>query len=640
MIIAIANVIGKVNSGISYVKKLIKSFKERVLADGGVFEAEACLENQLSSLQGIGLLDDASLLVTPNAYKASVLYDIVPNTTLGDLGVVRATSATRVDANGLVEIPRTNLILQSQTFENASWSKINSSVIANTVIAPDGTMTADSIINNVGNNQFSRLRQIQSAIIGQSYSFSCFIKKGNTNFCNLTVFDGANFTAYFNIDDGNIGTLSSGITADIIPYEDNWYKCTLNRVASSTSLQFIISPCLIDNSNVSNLNDFIYLWGAQLETGLTATEYIPTVASIRTKFAGITQDGSSASNIPRLDYTNSSCPSILVEPQRTNLVTYSEQFDNANWEKSIIGINTSIGTNGIESNVANAPSGTLTADRVNFTLQSDLDLGLKQVYASAVATQSFVASIYVKGEGSNIGKQIKLRIKRSIGGSFVSVDTTITLTSDWVRITSSALTLLASNTGVQYIISSNDATNALIWGAQLEAGANATSYIPTVAASVTRNADVISKTGISSLIGQTEGTIFFDIQTVNTENIKAISIGSVDFNNYMYYYESSNNYYFIIVSGGVTLTLPFTGPTLPSRKKIALRYSQNNFSMWINGVKRVEKLEVFNPPSGLNKMQFVNPFNQPNTVLDSKINSVLLFKTALSNTELSQITTL
>jgi len=196
----------------------------------------------------------------------------------------------------------------------------------------------------------------------------------------------------------------------------------------------------------------------------------------------------------------------LIEIARTNLLLRSEEFDNASWEKNVVGINTSIGTNGIESNVANAPSGTLIADRVNFTLQSDLDVGLKQVYASAVATQSFVSSIYVKGEGSNIGKQIKLRIKRSVGGSFASVDTTITLTSDWVRITSSALTLLASNTGVQYIISSNDATNALIWGAQLEQGSNATSYIPTIASIRTKFAGITQDGSVAQNIPRLDYT--------------------------------------------------------------------------------------------------------------------------------------
>ena len=169
----------------------------------------------------------------------------------------------------------------------------------------------------------------------------------------------------------------------------------------------------------------------------------------------------------------------LVDLVPYNLLQQSETFTSASWGKNALGINTSIGASGIEANIANAPNGTLTADRVNFILQSDLDIGLFANYSIATTGQSFVGSIYVKGEGSNIGKQIKLRIKRSTGGSFVGVDTTITLTSDWVQITSSALTLLANNSGVQYSMSSNDATNALIWGAQLVEGTSARDYLRT-----------------------------------------------------------------------------------------------------------------------------------------------------------------
>ena len=279
---------------------------------------------------------------------------------------------------------------------------------------------------------------------------------------------------------------------------------------------------------------------------------VRATTATRVNSAGLIE--SVAINAPRLDYTGGGCPRILVEPLRTNVILQSETFDNASWNKNASGINTSIGTSGIESNVANAPSGTLTADRVNFIPQIDLDLGLNQLYASAVATQSFVSSIYVKGEGSNIGKQIRLRIKRSLGGSYAAVDTTITLTSDWVRITSSALTLLALNTGVQYIISSNDATNALIWGAQLEQGSNATSYIPTTTAAVPRDADEISKTGVSSLIGQTNGTIFVEANlTANTAERRIITVSNGTETQRIFFYTDATILYVDFNNSSVTV---------------------------------------------------------------------------------------
>lgn len=213
----------------------------------------------------------------------------------------------------------------------------------------------------------------------------------------------------------------------------------------------------------------------------------------------------------------------LIEDTPYNLLQQSQTFENASWGKNALAINTAIGTSGIQSNVANAPNGTLTADRVNFLLQSDLDVGLNQNYSLATANQSFVGSIYVKGEGSNVGKQIKLRIKRNIGGSFVAVDTTITLTSDWVRITSSALTLLTNNTGVQYIISSSDATNALIWGAQLVTGTSAKEYFPTTNRLNVARLDYTNSSCPSILVEPQRTNIFPKSQTTSTWTFTNIS---------------------------------------------------------------------------------------------------------------------
>jgi hypothetical protein len=599
----------------------------------------------------MSLFDEASLIVTPNAFKASKLFSIKPTDGSGDLSAVRATSATiPKNAQGLVEVPRTNLFLRSEEFDNTYWVKANSAVIANQIISPNGTLTSDKLIASVGVSDHV-LRSGFSITPNTNYTLTVFAKKSEYNFFVVRRI-GSVIDTYFNLNNGTLGNVGSGVVASILNVGDGWYRCSVTFTPTTGT---VVDISLSNTNGVISYNgdgtSGIFIWGAQLEVGSTATEYIPTVASIRTKFAGITQDGSSASNIPRLDYTNGSCPSILVEPQRTNLALRSEEFDNAYWVKSAA----SIAANSITS-----PNDTITADK----LIEDTSASAHRFISTSFSTLtgvSYTVSIFLKKAGRDYAY---IRLNNS-GGDIIAANinllngtvsqsifgniTIVPYNNDWYRVIATG-TSISTSSGSFEVRTSNSATYAnytgngtsgiFVWGAQLEAGSNATSYIPTQGSTVTRNADVISKTGISSLIGQTEGTIFFDIQTVNTENIKAISINSVDFNNYIYYYESTNNYYFIIVSGGVSLTLPFAGVTLPSRKKIALRYSQNNFSMWINGVKRVEKLEAFNPPSGLNKMQFMNPFNQPNTVLDSKINSVLLFKTALSNTELSQLTTI
>ena len=88
-----------------FFKSIISLFKTRVLNDGGTFEAETNLENQLNTL-GSTLFDSASLVITPNGVKTSKLYSIKPSDGTGDLTVVRNTSATRIDENGnIVNVP-------------------------------------------------------------------------------------------------------------------------------------------------------------------------------------------------------------------------------------------------------------------------------------------------------------------------------------------------------------------------------------------------------------------------------------------------------------------------------------------------------------------------------------------------------
>ena len=90
----------------------------------------------------MSLLDKASLIVTPNSYKESKLYSVVPNTTLGDMDVVRATTATRVNSAGLIEVVPRNLCTYSNDLSNSIWEKPNSTLVYNDIISPDGKTNA------------------------------------------------------------------------------------------------------------------------------------------------------------------------------------------------------------------------------------------------------------------------------------------------------------------------------------------------------------------------------------------------------------------------------------------------------------------------------------------------------------------
>jgi len=350
-----------------------------------------------------------------------------------------------------------------------------------------------------------------------------------------------------------------------------------------------------------------------------------------------------ANNVPRLDYplggAVNGCPALLVEPSAANYLVRSQEFDNASWGKNATGIDTSIGTSGIQANVAVSPDGTQNADRVNFLLQGDVDLGLNQNYAAATTGQIYNTSIWFKGEGANIGKQIKVQMKRASGGTFVGTTATITLTSGWVRFASSAITLGASNSGVQVVVSSNDATNALIWGSQLEQGSVATSYIPTTTGSVTRNADVISVTGaVSGAIGQTEGTMYCEFEATNdasTRRLLTLSDGN-QLNRIMIYYTSSA---WRAQIQGTSISL---GNFTSGYHKIAFAYQQNgvsgNLFASIDGGAVVSGTSATFPTSlnmvNLGKIEDTGS----SSFLNGRIRAAALYTTRLTNDELQALT--
>ncbi len=153
---------------------------------------------------------------------------------------------------------------------------------------------------------------------------------------------------------------------------------------------------------------------------------------------------------------------------RRNLLEYTEAFDNSAWIKT--------GTTSVTSNAGVAPNGTQTADRVNNFDDAQGDR-LKQTIT--ITNSTLRGSVWVKGEGSNIGKDITLVIKRQ-GGTYTGSSSTHTLTDSWVRLDGN-ITQLSDNTGASLVFSSpasNSAESFLVWGAQIEQSSTATEYQP------------------------------------------------------------------------------------------------------------------------------------------------------------------
>ena len=352
-------------------------------------------------------------------------------------------------------------------------------------------------------------------------------------------------------------------------------------------------------------------------------------------------------NVPRLDYLGSTCPRLILEGQRTNFSTYSEQLDNAAWTKA----NCTISANAVTS-----PDGYQNADNI-VTTAANSDIG--RLTATITAnTATYTQSAFFKWVSGY--EFVKYRIALVGGtaqaayldfnartGAFSASDTTYKIESygnGWFRV-SFQITNNGTNTSLITQIYPTNVTTATqtlsAWGFQVEEGAYATSYIPTVAASATRGADACSKTGISSLIGQTEGTLFVEVNFngtgFGTDNDFLIYAGNGSNTNSMYIDYYNNLFRFVVFTGG-SLTFYTDIATTNGTHKLGLAYKSGSYAAYVDGVQIAVDTNAANPPTtsifslGGNATGF--------TAITKNTKQALLFKTRLTNAELAELTTL
>ena len=567
----------------------------------------------------MSLFDSASLVVTPNGVKEGKLYSIKPSDGSGDLVVTRATTATRVNSDGLIEQVPYNFVTYS---ENMSLQPFNVGVSVNTTAttSPIGTSNGNKVIEDTSNSGHT-IRTSAGTPNGFDI-VSVYAKAAERSFIQLQSWADPASRVNFDLTNGVVSAASVATIYGIESVGNGWYRCYANVQASgggTVGVGIITSGTSAWNENyLGNGTSGVYMWGLQVNTGTTLKPYFPTTDRL---------------NIPRLDYTNGSCPSILVEPQRTNLMTYSEQFDNSNWIKYSNGT----GVNPIvTSNSTISPSGLTNADTIVLnsgagTTASDQS----SIYQTFSITNGnvYTFSFYAKG---NVGGE-QLMVRHAGGASY----TKITLTNQWVRY---QVTETASYTGTGFaeiIIRRglNEPINAsctfYAWGAQMELGSYATSYVPTQGSSVTRNADVISKTGISSLIGQTEGTMFADLNLNSRVSFNYIAISDNDSTtNYIGVYISNSFIQLETVVGGVVQTaITFTNSST-GRFKIAAAYKLNDFVFYVNGNLIGTDTSASVPTCNTLNL---TAFNRANSI---EINSSSLWKERLDNATLATLTTI
>jgi hypothetical protein len=684
----------------------------------------------------------------------------------------RTSAATYVDQLGrIVPTPVSpNLLTFTQELDNAAWTKTNATVVTNAGLAPDGTMTADKLVESATTGAFSA-SQAPTMAASTMHTFSCSMRAAERSFGVMNIYTGtASCWTWFNLSNGTVATLGSGATASIEPMGGGWYRCSLSiQTASSGTPNIAVWPAATNGvlSYAGTAGSGIFIWGAQLEqtpdanltlgselttngtldtdtawakgTGWTISsgaaqanvgafqvidqtitittgkvyrvsfdvtayssgnvrasliggtavigavrastgQYVAYLAAVsgNNKIA-IGSDGSgfigTIDNIsvrevtaaspstytrnfggrfpPRFDYDPVTLAprGLLIEEQRTNLVTRSEEFDNAAWQKTGVTVT---------ANATTSPDGTVDADKLvedstsaaHQTFNGPISISAGSTYTYTVYAKAAERSWFAISAWDTSERFTFFNLATGVVGTN-AVGNTATITpvgNGWYRCTVTR-TVSAASTYGQFFVSTADnvvsytgtaGSGVFIWGAQLEAGAFATSYIPTVASQVTRTADSAAITGanFSPWYNQSEGTFvaeatFFGLNKGLSDGLLAASIGTSAENTALFRTGAANNIAGIMRDGSsdqAVYTVAMAGQPV----KVALAYATNNTGYALNGTAQATDTACTVPT--VDRLLIGAVYAAGDFPTNGHIRSIRYYPTRLTNAQLQALT--
>lgn len=457
-------------------------------------------------------MDIPSLFMIPSAVSSGKVHSVFPNSTDADFDFNRDSDATRVNSEGLIE--RVGYygseLVSNGNFNDSSFWSVGQYW---------------SIANGLAT------RTVVGSELNYSISKSSLLVIGKTYRVDITV---------HSVQSGNVKVVLGATNG-----EEYTEAGTYTFVGTcTTNTNFKISPSndfngSIDSVSVKEVTGDRARLNYEIEGGLVNTK-----------------------------------PSLLLEPQSTNLITYSEDYSQSSWNKLNAQVSRTVVTSpdGNNTNVFN-----LTGTNGN-------------LYVGGTTGVQYTISVYIKSNNKNKDK-FKLRLGNNISSEYEA-------TNEWKRYIFTS----TPTTGVLGITTSSSPDNEfdlLVWGFQLEQLSYATSYIPTNGSTQTRAAETCNGAGTSSILPSEEGILYAEIaalassDSTNPNRNIAISDGTSN-NTAIFYYQSSTNRlsYIIIVGGSVVASGSVDTYTVTNFNKIALKWKQNNFCLYVNATK------VFSDTSG------------------------------------------
>jgi len=577
----------------------------------------------------MSIYKSSSLAMIPTAYKDGKLYSLRPTDGSGDFTFTRCggaagcdLAATRVDVNGLIEKGRENLITYSNDFLNASWNKGSILSVTDGHSGYDGSNDASLVVPNtiLAGHLISKNGETYTGL----QTYSVYAKNGGYDLqLRATGIGSTTIWVSFDLTNGVVGTTGGGhIDSSITSLVGGWYRCSMTFTTAASPY---IGIYQVPNGATAGQGEAfvgdgtsgLYIQDAQVEVSLVATDYIETGAS--TAQAGILED------MPRLDYSGgASCPSLLLEPQRSNLV---DDYSGYTWDSFNGSAISFTGTEQSPEGFNNAVTWRFAGSSGEVVQRSSISISNSTTYT--------ISGYFKLTSGTLTSGSNQIKGLDGLTGGSVSLNT---LTNEWQRL---SFSVTSSSTSGRVQLRCDNSATIQVYGLQLEAGSYKTSIIPTYGTSQTRSGDVCKKTGISSLIGQSEGTLFIDIVPQDKEfqiYYQARTTGSSNAGQIDIRYQSGALKTLGADGGASNFSISFGDIVVGQRYKCAVRYAENDVAFYVNG--SLAGTDTSASFSSSTKGQITFHENTGSFLPHAEVKQALVFTTGLTNAELAALTTL
>ena len=568
------------------------------------------------------LFDSASLALIPSGVKDGKLYSIKPTDGSGDFTFSRGTdTATRVNSDGLIEKERSNQILQSNSFDT-TWTTSSTSVTGGQS-GYDGSSDAWLLSKSAANGHIR-----QNITTSGVKTFSIYAKANTSNWIRLRFDNSAgDENAWINISNGSIGS-DSGIATYTTDIGSGWYRLAIQ--SDSTNLtNFRIYPAEGDNDS-SATSGSIYIQDAQLEYGLVATDYIETTTAA--VYKGITD------NLPRLDYSGgASCPSLLIEPSRTNGIAQSEYFES--WTQD--GITTSSNTTDTLS-----PEGLYNASKIT-AVSGNQRIYVGSTHSAGVITGSF----YVKAGTTDVitfnasSFLITYNLTTLAVTETIGTGTITPVGNGWYRVTATSAVSASANRTPEIIINTASAGEyCYIYGAMIGVANYETSYIPTYETSASRAADFSSNNDLVDTpiaIGANDDFTFYYEGSFDKDGANGMIMGggvagaAADSQSYWWVRSSE---LLLAGNGQVTMASASFAAVKNTNYKILVKRNGSLIDTFVNGTKLSTTQSATNTAFTFRSLGW----SYSNSVykVSGNIKQAMIFLTGLTDQEAIDLTTI